>query len=261
MEEVVVDSNFDEGLYPIALLGFFVMIVIMFIIVNYINAPYGRHVKRGWGFGVAVREAWIIMESPALFVMALIYHTGQFHLLHVPHVLLRLHQVHYIHRTLIFPFRMRADGKAMPVSVVAAGFLFNVYNSYLQARWISHYGSYPTSWLSSPQFLLGVTLFLGGFACNIWADNVLLNLRTDKEDRSYKIPRGFLYEYVTCPNYLSEVVEWLGWAIMTNSLAGFAFFLATLANLAPRAKGHHQWYYKKFSDYPKNRKALIPFIY
>lgn len=260
MEEVV-DGNFDEGLYPIALLGFFAMVVIMFVVVNYIIAPYGRHVKRGWGFGVAVREAWIIMESPALFVMALIYHIGQFHLLHVPHVLLRFHQLHYIHRSLIFPFRMRADGKAMPVSVVVAGFLFNVYNSYVQARWISHYGSYPTSWLSSPQFLLGVTLFLGGFACNIWADNVLLNLRTDKEDRSYKIPKGFLYEYVTCPNYLSEVVEWLGWAIMTNSLAGFAFFVATLANLAPRAKAHHEWYYKKFSDYPKNRKALIPFIY
>jgi steroid 5-alpha reductase family enzyme len=115
---------------------------------------------------------------------------------------------------------MRADGKAMPVSVVVVGFCFNVFNSYLQARWISHYGTYPGSWLSSPQFLLGAVLFLGGFAGNIWADNVLLNLRSDKEDRSYKIPRGFLYEYVSCPNYFCEVVEWLGWAIMTNSLAG-----------------------------------------
>jgi steroid 5-alpha-reductase/3-oxo-5-alpha-steroid 4-dehydrogenase 1 len=259
--EILEGSDFDEGFYPIALWGYFAMVAVMFVVVNLMNAPYGRHVKRGWGFGVAVREAWIIMESPALFVMALVYHAGHFHLLHVPHVLLRLHQMHYIHRTLIFPFRMRSDGKAMPVSVVAAGFAFNVYNSYVQARWISHYGSYPAGWLWSAQFVVGVTLFVAGFVCNIWADNVLFNLRTDKEDRSYKIPRGFLYEYVTCPNYLSEVVEWLGWAIMTNSVAGVGFFVATVANLAPRAKANHEWYHKKFNDYPKSRKALIPLIY
>lgn len=172
-----------------------------------------------------------------------------------------MHQMHYFHRTLVFPFRMRADGKAMPVAVVASGFFFNVYNSYIQARWISHIGVYPSSWLTSPQFLLGVAIFLVGFLGNIWADNVLLNLRDHKEDRSYKIPRGFLYEFITCPNYFCEIIEWLGWAIATNSVAGFFFFLSTLANLGPRAKTHHEWYHKKFNDYPRNRKALIPFLY
>lgn len=234
----------------------------MFVLVNFcLSAPYGRHVRRGWGFSVPVREGWIIMESPALFVMALVYHAGQFHLQHVPHVLLRMHQMHYFHRTLVFPFRMRADGKAMPAAVVASGFFFNVYNSYIQARWISHIGVYPSSWLTSPQFLLGVAIFLVGFLGNIWADNVLLNLRDHKEDRSYKIPRGFLYEFITCPNYFCEIIEWLGWAIATNSVAGFFFFLSTLANLGPRAKTHHEWYHKKFNDYPRNRKALIPFLY
>lgn len=83
-------GGFDEAWYPVALGAFFAMTALMFIMVNFFgNAPYGRHVRRGWGFGVAVREAWIIMESPALFVMALVYHMGQFELLHVPHVLLR----------------------------------------------------------------------------------------------------------------------------------------------------------------------------
>lgn len=94
------EADFDEGLYPIALWGYFAMVALIFLIVNFIiSAPYGRHVKRGFGFGVAVREAWIIMESPSLFVMALVYHTGQFHLLHVPHVLLR----YYCHGFLIAP--------------------------------------------------------------------------------------------------------------------------------------------------------------
>lgn len=80
----------DEEWYTIALWGYFAMAAIMFVLVNFcLSAPYGRHVRRGWGFSVPVREGWIIMESPALFVMALVYHAGQFHLQHVPHVLLR----------------------------------------------------------------------------------------------------------------------------------------------------------------------------
>lgn len=156
---------------------------------------------------------------------------------------------------------MRSEGKAMPMAPCVVGFIFNVYNTYLQARWISHYGTYPSSWLSSPQFLLGAAVFLLGFGINIWADNVLLNLRQDSQDRSYKIPKGFLYDYITCPNYFGEMVEWFGWAVMTNSPAGLAFFLFTVANLAPRAKRNHEWYLKKFSDYPRNRKALVPFLY
>ena len=35
----------------------------------------------------------------------------------------------------------------------------------------------------------------------------------------------------------------------------------TFANLAPRAWSHHKWYRKKFPDYPKQRRAVIPFIW
>jgi hypothetical protein len=48
---------------------------------------------------------------------------------------------------------------------------------------------------------------------------------------------------------------------MTWSLAGVAFALWTACNLIPRAKVTHEWYLNKFDDYPKERRALIPFIY
>jgi hypothetical protein len=57
------------------------------------------------------------------------------------------------------------------------------------------------------------------------------------------------------------MIEWIGWAILTWSLPGFAFAVFTIANLAPRAIASHRWYLKTFSDYPKKRKAIIPFIY
>ena len=61
-------------------------------------------------------------------------------------------------------------------------------------------------------------------------------------------------------NFFGEIIEWLGFAILTWSIAGLAFFLWTFFNLVPRALSHHRWYKNTFSDYPKNRKAVFPFI-
>ena len=94
---------------------------------------------------------------------------------------------------------------------------------------------------------------------NIKSDKILRDLRKPGET-GYKVPRGFLYKYVSCPNYLGELMEWFGWALMTWSLPGLAFALYTLANLGPRALANHRWYKDKFADYPTERKALLPFI-
>jgi hypothetical protein len=34
----------------------------------------------------------------------------------------------------------------------------------------------------------------------------------------------------------------------------------TAANLIPRALGHHAWYRGHFADYPRARRAVIPFL-
>jgi 3-oxo-5-alpha-steroid 4-dehydrogenase 1 len=46
----------------------------------------------------------------------------------------------------------------------------------------------------------------------------------------------------------------------TWSLAGLSFALWTFANLVPRALSNHRWYKEQFPDYPKNRKAILPFL-
>lgn len=60
--------------------------------------------------------------------------------------------------------------------------------------------AYPTSWLSSPQFLLGLAVFLSGMTINIQSDNILMNLRKPGES-GYKIPRvrvcGHVAEFYT----------------------------------------------------------------
>jgi len=76
----------------------------------------------------------------------------------------------------------------------------------------------------------------------------------------YRIPYGFAYRWVSCPNYLGEIIQWTGWAIATWSLAGVVFAIWTMANLVPRALTHHRWYRDRFSEYPADRRALIPFV-
>ena len=225
----------------------------------FVTAPYGRHARTGWGPTIPARVGWIVMESPAVWFFVLVYFQGENALRPVPLVFLAMWQLHYVYRAFVFPFLIRAEGRRMPLTIPAMALLFNLLNNYVNARWISSMGSYGTGWLADPRFLVGSALFLSGFALNVASDRTLRNLRAPGET-GYRIPRGGAFEYVTAPNYLGEIVEWTGWAIATWSPAGLAFAVYTFANLAPRALSHHRWYRERFPDYPRERKALVPFL-
>ena len=229
---------------------------VVFVALFFVSAPYGRHDRSGWGPTLPARLGWVIMESPAVLAFGAIYLAGEGAGAIAPLVLFGLWQAHYLNRTVVFPWRMRG-GKRMPLAVVAMAIVFNVANAYLNARQISAFGDYGAGWLLDPRFLCGTALFAVGWAINLRSDRILVDLR----DGGYAIPRGFLFRWVSCPNYLGEIVEWLGWAIATWSLAGLSFALFTFANLAPRARSHHRWYQTSFEDYPPERRALIPLLW
>ncbi|KAL0041537.1 hypothetical protein WJX79_006754 [Trebouxia sp. C0005] len=111
------------------------------------------------------------------------------------------------------------------------------------------------------QTVFGAIMWGVGFAVDVQSDLILQDLRRRHPQQGYQIPSGGLYKLVSCPNYLGETIEWTGYAITTNSLAGFAFAFYTFANLAPRAQHHHKWYKERFTDYPANRKAYIPYLW
>lgn len=250
----------EETLHFYLTLGEIGIAIPTLVALLWIAAPYGRHARGGWGPTIPARVGWILMELPACVVFAGIFFAGSRALELVPLVLLAIWQLHYFHRTFVFPFRLRAEGKTMPLSIPLMAIFFNSLNAYVNARWISHFGEYAASWLSDPRFLVGALVFGCGMAINLHADTVLIRLRAPGES-GYKIPQGGLYRYVTCPNYLGEILEWIGWAILTWSLAGLAFAIYTAANVGPRALTNHRWYLEKFGDqYPKERRALIPFV-
>ena len=224
------------------------------------TAPYGRHYAgSGWGPDISSKVGWVVMEWPAVLFFLSVYLQGSAAGNVVPLVLLTMWQVHYVHRTFIYPFRARPAAK-MPLCVVMSGLAFNLVNAYINARLVSELGEYADSWLSDPRFILGATVFVGGMILNIHSDNILFRLRRDRTTK-YGVPHGGAFRHVSCPNYLGEIVEWTGWAIATWSLAGLAFAVLTFANLAPRAVANHRWYRQKFPDYPPERRALIPGVW
>ena len=233
--------------------------VIVFLILIYVKAPYGRHKTKGWGVEISAKKGWIIMESIPAVLLAVILVLGHNRDL-VVFFFWAIWTAHYVNRAWAWPNRAKLEQKLMPLSVVILAVIFNTINCLLNGIWLFDLsGGYELSWVTDPRFIFGVVIFFFGMIINIKSDDILFSLRDDGST-GYKIPRGGLFEKVSSPNYLGEIIEWIGFAIATWSLAGFTFAIWTFCNLAPRAFAHHRWYKQEFSDYPENRKALIPFV-
>jgi steroid 5-alpha reductase family enzyme len=240
--------------------GLLVVAVATFVALFFVAAPYGRHRRGGWGPTLGNRLGWTIMEAPAVLAFTLFFALTE----RMGPALLALSVMwgaHYVHRALIYPLELRGRDKRMPIALVAMGFVFNAVNGFINGYYLFFLSDgYPTAWLWDPRFLTGLAFFIAGFVINRQADLTLLRLRAPGES-GYKIPYGGLYRWVSCPNYLGEIVEWVGWAVATWSLPGLAFAAWTIANLAPRARAHHVWYREHFPDYPPDRKALLPSVW
>lgn len=255
---------FEIDIYNAVVGTMLALSVVVFIALQRIDAPYGMTYSRKWGWSVPNKIGWILMEWPVFFAMVLLWvlspRRGEPALI----VMACIFLLHYFQRCFIFPFILRGKNR-MPLMIVAMGVVFNLVNAYMIGGWlfyVSPSGMYAPSWLYSPLFILGAVIFITGMIININSDSIIRGLRAPGDSKHY-IPRGGMYRYVTGANYFGELTEWLGYAILTWSLGGLAFFLWTFANLGPRARAIHGRYIKEFGDEYKNlnRRYIIPFIY
>ncbi len=251
----------EYQVYHVVLYSFFGVAAATFVSLLFITAPYGRHAKKGWGPLVPNKAAWVIMEAPASLLFLLYFLIGGREITAALVAFQIVWQVHYFHRSFIFPFMLKSD-ETVALSIIIFGMIFNSINTYIQGRWVyslSPESLYTDAWLADPRFIIGVAIFAAGFFINKQSDGITRKL-WDPESPGYKIPRGGLFRYVSCPNYLGEIITWIGWAVMTWSIAGVFFVVWTAANLVPRALTNHRWYLATFPEYPKERRAIFPFI-
>lgn len=113
----------------------------------------------------------------------------------------------------------------------------------------------------------------------------------------YAIPHGGMYSLISFPNYFCEWVEWFGFALAAGPLPSSAllpsatallaavggaqfteagrlllpfvdsvnppwvFLFVEIAAMVPRAVRGHRWYHERFRDsYPRERRAVIPWL-
>lgn len=243
---------------------------------------------------MSARVAWCVKESFAIWLclfgvaesrlragavdaIAAVAQSKPVHVSEVPFehkVLLVCFLLHYANRAFVFALRLRPRApRDYPVETFFFGLAFNALNGYQQGRALGK-SQPPPSLLGLPDvwvFWTGVALFAAGLTINVHSDGVLRQLRRDRggdaggdaksSGADYAIPRGGLFEYVSVANYFGEVLEFAGFALAARSLQAVSFAVLTLCYLVPRAYLQHKWYLDKFRDeYPRNRRAVIPFL-
>lgn len=221
---------------------------------------YGRYMKKDQKNTIAERKGWLMFEAPQWFSFALFFWltAAETNLNAATYVLFGLWQCHYIYRAIIYPLRMKTEGKRLPIETIYFGIFFNSANGFINAYAVGHMEHLMSAaWLSDPRFIIGLAIAVAGWLINFHSDSTLINLRKPG-DTGYKIPYGGMFRYVSAANYFGEILLWTGWAIMSWTPAGLVFAFFTVCNLGPRALSHHKWYVATFPEYPKERKALIP---
>ncbi len=232
------------------------------------------------------------LVSPAAFLYAYItspisYYDPPFPSLTSPQsILAGLYLVHYANRAIISPLRTPSRSKSH-IAVPLAAVFFNIINGLLQGSYLS--SPYARMYLSNTytfqrtSFYVGLGIWFIGFVGNIAHDEILLNIR----------------KYISYPNYFCEWIEWFGFALaaaplpIEPSMSGliktmldifsvktiksilfdpahwfapslsppYIFFICEVLLMLPRAYNGHKWYKETFGDsYPKERKAVIPFV-
>jgi len=244
------------NLYNLILFPWLILAIISFLFLFKVDAPYGKFSNKKWGFLVNYKLGWFIQEiiSPLFLFSFFILGTGEKNFIHW--FLISIWVIHYINRSIIFPLRINKSSK-IPISVILSAIFFNIINGFTNGFYLGNLASFTNDYIYNLNFILGLILFILGVLINTTADNILINIRN--ENKGYQIPQGKLYNFISCPNYLGEIIEWVGFAIMCWSIPSLLFAIWTIANLLPRAISQHKWYKDKF-DYPSNRKAIIPFI-
>ena len=250
--------------FNLFLAGMAVLALIVFVALYRVKAGYGMFFDPKWGPALPNRIGWVLMESPVFIAMCVLWWCSERRTEVVPLCFFALFQLHYVQRSFIFPFLIKGKSK-MPLGIVVMGVVFNLLNALMQGGWIFYVAPadrYPIQWLWSPQFVIGVVLFLVGMAINIHSDAIIRHLRKPGDTGHY-IPKGGMFRYVSSANYFGEFLEWTGFAVLTWSWAGAVFAWWTFANLAPRADALYKRYQAMFGDEFSrlNRKRIIPFIY
>lgn len=170
--------------------------------------------------------------------------------------------VHFVKRELETLFVHRFSNATMPIVRVPLNcghywILFGVLVGYFL-----YHPQYTPPWdeLNHRPIIYAIAVAMLIFeALNFKTHIILRNLRP-RGTRERGIPRGWGFDTVSCANYFWETLAWLSFSILTNTFTAYLFTLVAFAQMTEWALKRHASYRKDFPDYPKSRRAILPYI-
>jgi len=177
--------------------------------------------------------------------------------------------------------RVSKDGKDERFNLIKTSFSRFFMTWTLQGMWVFICSSAALVAITSPMgvivnniLILGLALFIFGFAIEIIADNQKSAFRSKVENKDSFINEG-LWARSRHPNYFGEIVLWAGITVMSvSSFEGMSYlalfspiFTFLLLNYVSgirilEERGQKKWgYIEEYNKYKKNTPKLIPKIF
>ncbi|KAG4101152.1 hypothetical protein H8356DRAFT_1035082 [Neocallimastix lanati (nom. inval.)] len=110
--------------------------------------------------------------------------------------------------------------------------------------------------------ILPFPLILFGWFGTFYHHILLAKLRrSSRNAKRYKIPRGGLFDYVSCPHYFMEFLTWAGFSVIVHRLSFYGHVIFIFCTFVGRSYQTKKWYNNNIVGYPRKRKCLIPLIF
>ncbi|KAK1382418.1 putative 3-oxo-5-alpha-steroid 4-dehydrogenase [Heracleum sosnowskyi] len=165
--------------------------------------------------------------------------------------------VHFFKRLFEVLFIHKYSG-SMPIDTVII-----ISGSYFLYAACVAYSQHLTAGFPEPMIDLkyaGTAMFLVGIIGNFYHHYLLSKLRKEGE-KQYKIPHGGLFNLVICPHYLFEILEFIGISCISQTVFPSSFTVGSTSYLIGRSYATRKWYLSKFEDFPKDVKAILPYVF
>ncbi|EPR59361.1 3-oxo-5-alpha-steroid 4-dehydrogenase [Toxoplasma gondii TgCatPRC2] len=88
---------------------------------------------------------------------------------------------------------------------------------------------------------------------------ILRSLRA-RGTRQRGVPSGWGFDLVSCANYFWETLSWVTFSVLVSCLTSWIFTVVGFLKMTEWAMKKQRNYRSEFKDYPRNRRAIIPFI-
>lgn len=112
--------------------------------------------------------------------------------------------------------------------------------------------------------IIGTLVCFFGFIVQNRSLHLLASLRKNqgrKITERHVMPQGGMFEILSCPHMLAEVLIYVGILLILHTHIGWGIVtLWVISNQVQVAIMNHKWYQETFKDYPLKRRAIFPFL-